>query len=345
MHNILTLASKINPATVFNSFDLAARVIETFSPRNAYVYFHGNEFISLRDLSPQQTRRLEKLNLTVRNRDPYIDSDGKQRTQPGKKILVQAPTLEVIEYLVSLKHVRPYKHELALDMIPSSDGECGPVTAAFQRCLVQPYAGKRQAYNFKGTQYSAMPRKGPEHKWCGYGDNPSNVVSNSKKPCIHIEDRYRGLPFLRQMGIEKTADFLTFDLKGHWCRLEEALCYLDVERLGRYVSNLETKSRRQKLLTIDCSGFLFNMDRAKGGAFYAAHSMSRSHEEIMEIIERQRLGIEVDDRMVAGRHLQSLIQHIGRGPYIRKLDISKILNRIEPVWGPVRADIWRHIIH
>lgn len=156
---------------------------------------------------------------------------------------------------------------------------------------------------------TATGRRGLWFVW--YDDKRSKVIPNAEH-VFHFEARLQGKRTLsRHAGIERMRDLTRFDHAAFWQRkLSNSFFEIDLQRLGRHADNKLTNRRRRELQGRDLlRGSLVHAD--------AAAKASSKH-------------------MTA----QHLVDHYGRGTYLRKADVSfltrLIVNGAESIFHPTR---------
>jgi hypothetical protein len=295
-----------------DSFDVARSVLMSTNPSNVYAYFDKCVFLAPEHvMTASLERHLTKLGCDVRPREPRNTRYGHMFAPTGKQIDISVPSVEVLNCLASIPKIRPYLAGPALNSIMPDPESAMDFILATEKCCSQAWSGNRIMISSHSGFYGGQHRaERPYHHPVGYHAKPCKITGAPF--CAHLEWRYAGLPALRKIGIAETADFLRFDLKGFW-RSHLPLYYMDFERYGMMISNKQTKrKRRTPLIEIDWRGRNFNRDHYTGFIHYKIDSRQQNGEQ----------------------SLQQFIKNVGRGPYLVKIDMAHILDRIEHVWGP-----------
>ncbi|HUS96767.1 MAG TPA: hypothetical protein VMX97_08525 [Hyphomicrobiaceae bacterium] len=147
--------------------------------------------------------------------------------------------------------------EVALDLITASDADHDALRAVLDRCLVQPYHGKRKLSAYRDTSYSAYKR------WTGnsitlYSDRESKVTGETN--CNHVEWRISGARSVVSAKLATFEEVLKFDHQAFW-RKKLRLYDVDLGKFGR--AYLKT-SRRTPWMEEWLRGRPFDMDRKIG---------------------------------------------------------------------------------
>ena len=148
-----------------------------------------------------------------------------------------------------------------------------------------------------------------------YADRRSKVTGEW---CFHIEGRHVGVQAVRRAGVHHPRDLLTFDHEAYWQKWLH-LYEIDLERLGRYHLNRQTRERRQHpLLLKSRCGFVYNRDRSVGSALYRA----------LSVHPRQHC-----------RSIQQFVATYGRGPFLQPLqgDTLSMFNIKQSLLLKIRA--------
>ena len=174
--------------------------------------------------------------------------------------------------------------------------------------FVQSWHGKQQLVRIGDvgwhTSYSGQARANLRFAW--YSHRLSKLAN---EPCLHREFRHRGMAACRRAGIYTAADLIEFDPVAHWERY--LACYwIDFAHLGRTHANKLAGTRRQKPLVSSKGGWTYNVDAASGSLLFRALS---AHEQ-------QEM-----------RSVQRFIDEYGRGPFLRRLDLSSLTPSIDYV--------------
>ena len=173
-----------------------------------------------------------------------------QLSQPLDLAILQLRSMIKGEYLINYA-------EIALDLITASDADHEALRAVLDRCLVQPYHGKRKLNSYRDTSYSANKR------WTGnsttlYSDRESKVTGEIY--CNHLEWRITGKRSAGSAKLSTFGEILYFDHRAFWQR-KLRLYDVDLSKLGR--AYLKT-GRRTPWIEEWLPGRPFDMDRKIG---------------------------------------------------------------------------------
>jgi hypothetical protein len=170
----------------------------------------------------------------IRDRKPRATGRGQVYPPGGKMVSISTPSIEAITLLTNISSIKPYSVEIALDIISDTELAARNLHWAIEQCIVQPWAGKRTVYHYRGTIYTGQRQPGPHDHMAIYSDKPSRATGECN--CVHIEWRYQGRQRLGKIGIERPSDLAGFHFQQYW-HSHLPLYYLDLERYGRWLSN------------------------------------------------------------------------------------------------------------
>jgi hypothetical protein len=154
------------------------------------------------------------------------------------------------------------------------------------------------------TTYTGRSHR-PGRTFVTYSDRPSKLDPGS--PCCHIEARYQGIVALRSIGINTASDWVSFDHHAFW---KKHLCFLEVDltRLGRWYDNRRSGKRRQQIRRHLSGKYSYNVDRAIGSLLFRNFGRHSTELEIT---------------------VQRFVDCFGRGPFLRAIDPTPFLPRVE----------------
>jgi hypothetical protein len=183
----------------------------------------------------------------------------------------------------------------------------------FRNGFLQPWHGNREAVSYRHgfttrkNPAKGKPRNGRWFVW--YNDHVSKYTG--EEDCFRVEGRHQGSAAVRNIGIQRPHDFLTFDFDAYFAR-HIRFWQLDLERLGRCHQNRLNGHKRKRSM-IGPLGV--NLDRMRGIVLYRKHSWHEDEQKEREI----KNGVK--DRF-ANHSLQRLVDSYGRGkprPYLKPI--------------------------
>ncbi len=190
--------------------------------------------------------------------------------------------------------------EIALDIdTPNEDDAC-ELAQIFNYQFVQAWHGKKTTIHFHETTYTGPYRPGIRFVW--YHDQPSKITGAVHT--FHLEGRYQGTAAVRRIGINRISDLIEFDHSQYWLK-NMKLYEFDIARLGRLHANRNEGSKRQTPRIDSCKGdFSYDVDAATGRALHRKY-VARENDVL--------------------HSAQLLVDRYGRGPFLRRVDISTLL--------------------
>jgi hypothetical protein len=229
-------------------------------------------------------------------------------------VTVVAPNQHALKFLADRTDWIPNWVEPALNILVSSTGEAERLNSLFDRCFVHNWHGDQQTKRYLATTYTAERKARRKYGW--YADKPSKISGGL---CFHVEGRHRGMDAVRKIGINSNEDFLTFDFRAYW-QQNLNLFEVDDELLGRWWRNKQTGGRRRlPEIRISAWGEEFNVNvDARTGVGMRLHARR-------ERAGKQRRHSPYDEYDIRLSPAQTCIDAYGRGPYLRRLDVSNLL--------------------
>ena len=214
------------------------------------------------------------------------------------------PHREAIQFLAEIDQVLITYLELAHDQIMTSPEAVEAWLRLAREHFVQRWHGKRRTRIWANGNWRSgdldreILRDGKKIRqrkigtvFQGYGDRPCKVTGEID--CGHLEAKVYGSSAIRRIGISHPQDLIGFDVEGFW-RNNLILLDVDRERLGRWYTNRIDRTRLQKS-PITNSGY--NPHRSTGNLLCRIYGMDP----------------------YGGFSIQTLIDQLGRGPWIERL--------------------------
>jgi hypothetical protein len=187
-----------------------------------------------------------------------IQQGGRQR------LLLTQPSEACLRFFAERDDVTINYAEIALDSItPHASEMKREVRVGF----LQRWHGTRQVTIFTEDEdnFRTADRGCRGLSFQAYDTKPSKVTG--EVDCFHLEAWINGVRALRQLGISSLSDLLVFDHARFWQRYF-VIAAIDMERLGRFHTNLRDGTRRRPLMWRSESGFIFNTDAAVGNVLW-----------------------------------------------------------------------------
>jgi len=288
------------------------------NPREGFAFFDKVAFRMRKKLTAKQMQLLRNNANSVNQRigRPIRGSDH------VCLLTIVNPRRQALEFLARRSDLICNYVEVALD-IPTRDKASGmQLVEVFDRHFVQPHHHRSETNAQEFGSYTRANKPGLRYVW--YGDRASKV---SGQACLHLEARTHGMAAVRRIGIRDPRDLLTFDHVEFW-RKRLSLFTVDLERLGRWHDNTQKKSRRQAADIIQRGAFSYNADRSLGAALFRAQAETPACEQHCAGIlptETEYEPVPKDHRgnpyRLIDRSVQRFVDVVGRGPFLRRLDI------------------------
>jgi hypothetical protein len=249
------------------------------------------------------TRQQTRLELLKRHSTSAYIRPGSAPRDFERILTVVNPREPALKLLGEACGLTPRVVELALDLIVPSQEAAQRLHELFDEHFVQARHGKRETTRYEdATTYTGD--EVPGHYFAWYSDRASKLTGDPY--CLHLEARYVGIVALRQIGLDASRNLLTFDHVAFW-RKHLKLYEIDLARLGRYHENRCAGERRQQDQIFRNRRFIYNQDQAIGSLLY------------------RNFGLDTQKKT---RSVQRFVDQHGRGPYLREMETSPLLEAI-----------------
>lgn len=238
----------------------------------------------------------------LQNNAAFVDTRTGHPIRASDKFLILTvinPNDCALKLLASLSNLTINYAEIALDIVRLDELTKWRLRNFFDTNFVQPWHGKHEIVRFDNATYTGQRRPGHWFTW--YCDRPSKCTGDVH--CFHLEGRHQGVPAVRNAGIEDPVNLLTFDHIAYW-RKNLTLFELNFERLGRWHENRRLGRRRKRARVEKNARFSYNYDLRTGSILFRMHG---------------------DHQKEQYRSLQKFVDQYGRGPFLRRLNVSALL--------------------
>nr|WP_281720491.1 hypothetical protein [Nitrosomonas nitrosa] len=277
---------------------------------NVRPHFDRLQFRLARDPSPERMEFLRSNcapGLRKREERAFC-ADGKghqgvMRSRP-RMLVVVAPNRRALEWLCAQRSMICNGAEIAVEIeMPRENAR--RLSAFFLQCLVQPWHRGRVSADEWGKvdvlevgEGGYTKRRSARRNIGFYPDKPSKF---SGRECFKYEHKLNGLEAMRSVLIESSANLLSFDHAAHWQK-HLTLFEVDIERLGRLELNRSEPKPGRRKKPAPILAFKWSADAAVG-----RFVMGRDGRNVQGILQAQ-----------------ALVDRIGRGPFLRAVDTSRI---------------------
>jgi hypothetical protein len=239
----------------------------------------------------------------VHPRKPGTDRYGRTYHPRGFMLYIVAPNRTAIELLAHLD-LRPSYLENATDLILANWDDSETMNEIFAACFIHDWHGKHRNQRYdNGGMITGQSR--PGHRFTGYGDRLQKLIN--ERYCFHFEDRNHGLPACREkLGIEHARDMLDdmlfLKIAHRNIQFMDNLYFTHKDKFGRVLWNREnSRNRRRPLMgrTTWSRNELADLDAYHGRMAFRIY----------------------------GSCTQGVIDEIGRGGWIEKIELSDHLKQ------------------
>lgn len=227
---------------------------------------------------PLKPSRLSEI-ATYSGGRPHLQNGCPFDSRYTQRVDLYQPQPTALGVLASFDEVLLNYVEIAFDLVLPDEMTAHRCVEFFKDHFAQPWhrASMQPAFYYKGpdlTGYSTRrsPRRGERRNgiWlvC-YADRPCRVTNEPH--CFHAEIRVQGVQALRRLGIHHPRDLVGFDFASFFAK-HINLYEIDLERLGRYLHNRQSGTKRKSARIEAFGPISYNVDHRQGATVYRALS-------------------------------------------------------------------------